>query len=111
MKTIISHFFNEEFLLPWWLEHHKKIFDYGILIDYASTDNSVNIIKEICPNWLVVPSKNKEFQTNLIDDEVCHWESTIDGWRIALNITEFLLGDADKLMTDLKSMYDELPKE
>jgi hypothetical protein len=102
MKTIISHFYNEEYLLPWWLEHHKKIFDHGILIDYASTDNSVNIIKEICPTWNVVRSRNKEFQSNLIDDEVCHYENMIEGWRIALNITEFLVGDTNKLMDDAK---------
>ena len=35
-STIIAHFFNEEYLLPWWLNHHKKIFDYGILFDYSS---------------------------------------------------------------------------
>lgn len=95
-STVIAHFFNEEYLLPWWLNHHKKIFDYGILIDYASTDNSVNIIKEICPNWLVVPSVNKVFQSDLIDKEVMNWENKIDGWRIVLNITEFLVGNASE---------------
>ena len=28
------------------------------MIDYHSMDNSVNIIKEICPTWEIVESKN-----------------------------------------------------
>ena len=45
--TIISHFYNEEYLLPFWLNHHKKYFTNAIMIDYDSTDNSVDIIKKI----------------------------------------------------------------
>ena len=60
-KTVLTHFYNEEYLLPWWLDHHKKYFDHGILIDYASTDKSVEIIKEICPTWTEVKSKNEFF--------------------------------------------------
>jgi hypothetical protein len=97
MKTIISHFYNEEYLLPWWLKHHKQFFDHGIMIDYHSTDNSVNIIKEICPTWEVVESKNKEFDAAEVDVEVMEIESKLDGWRIVLNTTEFLIGDFEKL--------------
>lgn len=100
MKTVITHFYNEEYLLPWWLEHHKKYFDFGILIDYNSTDNSVAICKEICPNWAVVPSGNPDFDSVNCDLEVLHYESQIQGWRIALTTTEFLVGDVSKLMND-----------
>jgi hypothetical protein len=48
MKTVISHFYNEEYMLPWWLKHHRQYFDHGILIDYGSTDKSLDIIKKIC---------------------------------------------------------------
>ena len=27
-KTIISNVWNEEYLLPWWLNHHKDLFDH-----------------------------------------------------------------------------------
>ena len=54
-KTVLTHFYNEEYLLPWWLSHHKKIFDHGILIDYHSTDRSREIIKAICPTWEIIP--------------------------------------------------------
>ena len=98
-KTIITHFFNEEYLLPWWLNHHKQYFDHGILINYASTDRSVEIIKEICPDWTIIDSRNSEFDAKLADDEVSDIESTIPGWKICLNTTEFLVGDYSILDT------------
>ncbi len=92
-KTIISHFYNEEYLLPWWLEHHKKYFNHGIMINYASTDNSVSIIRQTCPDWTVINSRNQFFDAKLIDDEVSDIESTVLGWKTCLNTTEFLVGD------------------
>jgi len=93
MKTIIAHFYNEEYLLPFWLKHHKKYFDYGILVDYNSTDNSVSIINEICPNWKVVQSKNDTFNASKCDLEIMEIEKGVHGFRICLNITEFLIGN------------------
>lgn len=93
MKTILSHFYNEEYLLPWWLNHHKQYFDQGILIDYHSTDKSVEIIKEICPHWTVVTTRNAWFDAQLVDQEISDYEATVEGWKIALNTTEFLHGD------------------
>lgn len=93
MKTIITHFFNEEYLLPWWLDHHKKFFDFGIMIDYKSTDNSKSIIKEICPDWSIVDSREDTFNAAACDKQVMEYERHIDGWRIVLTLTEFLIGD------------------
>lgn len=98
-RTVVSHFYNEEYLLPWWLNHHKKYFDHGIMINYASTDKSVNIIKTICPTWDIVDSKNKHFSPRDVDLEVTMIESVIDGWRVCLNTTEFLIGDYGYLNT------------
>lgn len=92
-KTIISHFYNEEYLLPWWLEHHKKHFNHGIMINYASTDSSVSIIRQMCPDWTIINSRNQFFDAKLIDDEVSDIESTVTGWKTCLNTTEFLVGD------------------
>lgn len=97
MKSIISHFYNEEYLLPWWLEHHKKYFDYGLMINYNSTDRSVEIIKDICPDWQIVDSVNSQFDAMMVDDEVYFYEQQIPGWKIALNATEFLVGNYDLL--------------
>lgn len=96
-KTIISHFYNEEYLLPAWLKHHKQIFDNGILIDYHSTDKSVAICLDICPHWQVIPSKNKCFDAQAVDQEVMHIERDVQGWRMCLNVTEFLTGDISLL--------------
>ena len=73
-KTIVSHFYNEEYLLPWWLSHHKNHFDYGIMIDYNSTDKSKEIIEEICPHWKIVKTKNEYFDSDIIDREVEEYE-------------------------------------
>ena len=78
-KTLISHFYNEEYMLPWFLNHHKQIFDHGVMIDYHSTDRSREIIKEICPTWEVVTSRNLDFQADNIDTEVMDIEREIDG--------------------------------
>ena len=108
-KTIISHFYNEEYLLPWWLKHHKKYFNHGIMIDYNSTDNSCKIIKSICPNWKIVKTKNKHFDSFVIDREVEEYEKNINGWRICLNTTEFLVGDYS-ILDNLSSKSDKSNK-
>lgn len=96
-KTIIAHFYNEEYLLPFWLNHHKQFFDHGILVNYASTDKSCEIIKELCPSWEIRDSKNNFFSATACDLEIAEIEREITDWRICLNITEFLIGDFTKL--------------
>lgn len=97
MKTIISHMFNEEYLLPFWLEHHRSLFDHGIIIDYYSTDRSVDIIHTFCPTWTILKTKNIDsdgkplFDASLVDNEVNEIEKTIDGFKICLNTTEFFV--------------------
>lgn len=92
MKLGITHFYNEEKLLPFWLKHHKGIFDHVVLIDHHSTDRSVEIIREICPNWEVRESRNLDFNAINTDFEVMCVESEFEAdWKIALNTTEFLV--------------------
>lgn len=105
MKTVITHFYNEEYLLPWWLEHHKKHFDYGVLIDYHSTDRSVEICKEICPHWQVVTSIHTQFDAAACDYEIMFYESQIPDWKIALTTTEFLVGNIDRLAHNLPGKH------
>ncbi len=99
MKTVLCHFYNEEFLLPWWLKHHRKIFDHGIMLDYHSTDRSAAIIKELCPTWEVVTSRNDSFGADAVDKEVVDHEARLpeNTLRICLNTTEFLYGDFTSL--------------
>lgn len=99
---LITHFYNEAFLLPFWIEHHLPLFDHAVLIDYGSTDNSVDIIKRMAPHWEVRPSCNQYFIEPDIGKEVMLIEEEFDGWKMALNITEFILHP------DLRSYCKEL---
>ncbi len=113
--TVISHFYNEEFLLPFWLRHHRNIFDHGVMINYQSTDRSCEIIKELVPDWTLVDTRNTRgwVDPGHIDSEVMDTESWISNncrhgncWKMALNTTEFLfhwnlheyIEDAEKRM-------------
>ena len=93
MKTVVCHIYNEHYLLPWWLKYHRAVFDHGIIIDYASTDGSVDIVKSMCPTWEVLPSRNRDFEAHKVDQEVMEVEKGIEGWKCCLNVTEFLLGN------------------
>lgn len=92
MRVLFSHFYNEEYLLPWWLEHHRQMFDHGVLIDYGSTDRSVEICRELVPSWEIVNSQNARFEALMCDHEVMVHEARFeDAWKIVLNTTEFLI--------------------
>jgi hypothetical protein len=103
MRFVLCHILNEEYLLNWWLQHHKNKFDHGIIIDYGSTDKSLDLIKTITPNWQIVRSVNKNFRAQDIDIEVMQYESAIQqryprAWMITLNATEFLIGNTKRLL-------------
>lgn len=89
--TCILHIYNEEYLLPFWLRHHKNIFDDCIIIDYHSTDRSLDICKEICPEWKIITTKNLFFGAMALDREIEDIEKTVDDFKIVLTITEFLV--------------------
>jgi Glycosyl transferase family 2 len=92
VRVVIGQFFNEAYLLPWWLKHHREIFDHGVLINDNSTDASVEICRELVPHWEVVPAEFTPFETVTRDFEVMKHESRFpQAWKMALNITEFLV--------------------
>lgn len=98
-KLIVSHIYNEEYMLPWWLQHHRKYFDHGIIIDYHSSDRSREIIKQYCPTWDIVTSRNKEYNEIEMQMEIFEYESKYDDgwWKACLNVTEYLIGDYNVL--------------
>jgi len=102
--TVLTNVFNEEYLLPFWLEHHKKIFDHGIIVDYRSTDRSMEICRAICPTWTIITSKNEKFGAFDIDREFVELENEIEGIKIVLNTTEFLCS-----VTPIKSIFQQIP--
>ena len=89
-STLLTNVFNEEYLLPFWLNHHKDMFDEIIIIDYNSTDKSIEICKSICPNCKIIKTRNKYFEAEKIDQEFMDIENNIEGIKIVLNTTEFL---------------------
>lgn len=92
MRLVVSHFYNEAYLLPWWLRHHREIFDHGVLIDSHSTDESAEICRDLVPHWEVVRSERPNFAAIMADFEVMKHEARFPGaWKIALNTTEFLV--------------------
>jgi len=104
-KTLLCHFRNEEYLLPWWLDHHKKIFDRAIMFDYHSTDRSREIIKAHWPEAEIYTSRNMELIPTDVDREIIDAERFIDGWKLCLNVTEHLVGDYSILDLD-ETQYD-----
>ena len=100
--TLITLIYNEEYLLPFWLNHHKNLFDDIIIIDYNSTDNSIQICKNICPNVKIITSKNKYYGNRTTDLEIMEIENTIDGIKLVLNITEFLF-----LKNPIKNLFND----
>ncbi|MBD8499542.1 glycosyltransferase family 2 protein [Paenibacillus arenosi] len=105
MNTIISHFYNEEYLLPWWLKHHIPLFEHGILVNRGSTDRSVDICKKLAPHWEVRDSKVAEFDALLVDREMMEIETECKGWKMVLNTTEFLcFRNTKQFFTKLKGL-------
>lgn len=93
--TVLTNVYNEEYLLPFWLEYHKGMFDHGIVIDYRSTDSSMDIVRRICPTWEIRTTKNSHFDARNIDEEFMEIEQTVPGYKIVLNTTEFLVSAQD----------------
>lgn len=89
--TAIVHIYNEEYLLPFWIEHHRHIFSHVIFIDYHSTDKSLDIIRQQAPSWEIRTTTTSQWDAKSDDDEVVEIERTISGFKIALNITDFFL--------------------
>ena len=103
-RTVLTHVYNEEYLLPFWIDHHRRVFDHGVVVDWNSSDHSVEIVKEMAPEWEIVTSEHQEFDAGNCDLEMAKLESKIpEGeWKITLNATEFIVGDFDKILPDLK---------
>lgn len=90
-STLISHVYNEEYLIPFWLNHHKGMFDKLIIINHRCTDNTLEICKEIWSDCEIIQSATTCFDAKHTDDEVMEIERNNPGIKIALNTTEFLL--------------------
>ena len=48
-KVLLTHIFNEEYLLPFWIKQHRELFDHLVVVDRFSTDRSREIIGDMWP--------------------------------------------------------------
>lgn len=93
-KLLISHFYNEEFLLPYWIMHHSPMFQHAVLINHHSTDKSCDIIRELAPStWKIINTTSELFDAHLTDAEVRSIEKSYPDhiWKLCLTTTEFLI--------------------
>ena len=103
MKIVLTHVYNESYLLKWWIPHHQKRFDHGIIIDYNSTDDTRELVKELAPNWEFIDSQYKMFGAVDNTNEMTFYEKLVQekypgAWMISLTATEFFVGDTSKLI-------------
>jgi len=91
--VLYSHTYNEEILIPYWIQHHAHMFDRAYIFDYASTDSTVELIKRLAPSsWTVIESSNTDFSAGDVDKEIMQMEALCDDcWKVALTTTEFLV--------------------
>ena len=77
------------------------------MIDHGATDESVEIINELAPHWDVrkTTSCQHAFIAAEADKEVMMIEQHVEGWKMVLNVTEFLLHDS------LHQYIENLPEE
>jgi hypothetical protein len=93
MTTLISHIYNEEFLLPYFIDRHYDKFENGIIVDFGSTDHSRKILAAKAPRWKVIDSPIEEFHANSLDELISNIDADIEGVRIVLTAAEYLIGD------------------
>ena len=101
MTTLISHIYNEEFLLPFFIERHYEKFEQGIILDYGSTDGSLRVLKELAPNWSIVDCSEEAFDALKLDALVHSIEEKISGVCLVLTTTEFFIGDPRFITTGM----------
>ena len=90
---MVSHFYNEEMMMPYWVLHHAHMFDEVVVIDHRSTDKSAQIFREYAPSsWRLVNTTLEFFDAWGTDEEVAKYEHTfVSPWRVALTTTEFII--------------------
>jgi len=95
MATVISFFYNDECVLPLWLRHHSIFFDHGIMIDLGSSDSSTELIRQITPDWEIKKCSSEVLDQYTFDLEIMGIEWNTPGWKLVLQISEFLLTHYD----------------
>lgn len=103
--TVFLDVLNEEDLIGPWLMWHKDMFDHGHIVDTGCTDQTISIAKSIVPNWTF---HRRHWPADSLGS-ASQLESTETGWKISLNVTEYLLvGDLKKFITEFERDYPNM---
>jgi hypothetical protein len=89
--TIISHIWNDSFLLPYFIRHYLPLCDRAVIVDYDSVDASRDIVKEMAPEWEFRQTCNRYYGAEANAAEIKEIEQEFSGWRFVANVTEFLI--------------------
>ena len=91
-SVLISSIYNEEYLLPQWLEHHTKLFDHGVIVDSFCTDQSMDMVRELAPDWEIIKTRLDYYHEPGHTREMEAIEMRFPGdWKMVVNTTEFLM--------------------
>lgn len=97
--VLLTHFYNETLLLPYFIRHHASMFDHAVLVNQGEPLTDI----ELPPNWRIVPSKLDRFGAIETDEEMSALEEEFpDAWKLVLTVTEFLVHP------DLRSWLDQV---
>lgn len=92
MITLISNVYNEEFILPFFLEHYNNEVDRMIIfLDQDTTDNSPSILARY-PKVEVRPLYFEEGHDDIVRDRIIHqaYQELEEGWVILADSDEFV---------------------
>lgn len=91
---LLTHVFNEQLLLPVWIEWHKQFCDAFTIVNHQSTDNSMAIaVRELPYGSSIINTQMNDFSAGQLDVEMMEIERSIqtpDTLKLILNVTEFL---------------------
>ena len=106
--AMVSHFYNEELMMPYWIFHHAHLFDEAIVIDHHSTDKSPQYFRDYAPStWRMVNTSLRDFNAVQTDEEVGRYELELTTpWRVALTTTEFVVHQ--DVMSELNGVEREV---
>lgn len=103
---IVLHIYNEQLLLPHFIRHHLSMVDEVFVINHHSSDNSLDIIKNMAPLWKCVPTTLSNFDARGTDEECMFYETQLQTkWKCTLTVTEFLFNH------DYVEILERLKKE
>ena len=101
MKIVVLSTDTEQYLLQWWLPHHVKKFDFGVVVDFGwgdESDNTYELYKKHAPHWRYYKVTQKEVSNFLWDVFLIKIEKDLlaelpNSYIMTLNPTEFLIGN------------------